>query len=453
LRDAFGADATVYQANGPTDYVPLDPGATLPFGRALWVHVPTARLVTLRGLARPVPPGEPATPGPLHAWPRPEGFVPVQDLESEPPFLVFDAATRRWLRRDPELPSFLNTAPGELGSAQTFWSAEAPRFRGGASASAVVYYHTDVVGSIAALTGDDGTLVEERAHYPYGAVRHLQRPGAALGGTQYDFTGHERDKESGLVHMGSRSYLDLAGVFLSPDPRFAKAAMLGAGSEADRESFASYVSNPQLGNLYGHALRNPLKYVDPSGREPELAEAAREDPNFQRVFAKYKGSPLGASLIQGIERHGAKILLRTGPVASGKEGGEGDAPAPRTRLDYYPKSKTLVVTVDIGAHLGHGLAKGYDQAIRSGAKDLFSELWKFHATQFEAEANDVVQQTMKEIEGIKTDRSFFPDDPRAQALYGERISEKYAQIKQIQAGLEYRQEGTVAAAEFESQLK
>jgi RHS repeat-associated protein len=311
LRDAFGADAAVYEATGPASYAPVDLSAPLTVGRALWVHVPAARLAVLRGLPRLAVPAAPS-PGPLHAWPRLDAFRPREHLEGAPPLMVFDAAARRWLRRDASLPSFLSEAPAELGSGQGFWSPEAVRFQAEAAGSgSLVFYHQDAFGSVAATTDATGALVEERAHYPFGGLRHVHRPGGSLAGADYDFTGHERDRESGLVHMGARSYLDLAGVFLSPDPRFAGAAALGGGSEEDKRSFAAFLSNPQMGNLYAYALRQPLKYLDPDGLEPQVnfTKAAAADPGFKLAWKSFAGTRAGQRLLSGIKEAGGTVVI------------------------------------------------------------------------------------------------------------------------------------------------
>jgi RHS repeat-associated protein len=305
LRDAFGADAAVYEARGAS-YAPADPGTTVPAATALWVHAPSARLAVLRGPA--APPAAGPSPGPLHAWPRPEPFRP--DRLGDPPLLVHDAGARRWLRRDPTLPPFLSEAPADLGAAQAFWSpgpvdlasADPP-------AAAVVFYHPDHLGSTALLTDSSGAVLEERAYYPFGTVRSIHRPGRAVR-VDYELTGKERDAESGLVAMGARGYLDVAGVFLSPDPRFAEVARLGLGSEEDRESLARFLANPQTGNLYAYALRNPLRFVDPSGLEVVISPGLRSTPAFVKAWKIFEGTREGKRLIASLEAKGAKVYLR-----------------------------------------------------------------------------------------------------------------------------------------------
>ena len=69
------------------------------------------------------------------------------------------------------------------------------------------------------------------------------------------FTGKERDAESGLDYFGARYYHSTAGRFLSVDPVL---------DSADP-------TNPQSWNRYTYTFNNPLKYVDPDGREVRVA--------------------------------------------------------------------------------------------------------------------------------------------------------------------------------------
>jgi|SRR5579884_3284317 len=66
------------------------------------------------------------------------------------------------------------------------------------------------------------------------------------------FTGKERDTETGLDFFGPRYLSSAQGRFTSPDEPFIW---------ADPE-------NPQSWNLYAYGLNNPLVYSDPTGHEP-----------------------------------------------------------------------------------------------------------------------------------------------------------------------------------------
>ncbi len=451
LREAFGDDAAVYEPKGGSDFASLDLSSPLLVARALWVHVPEARFVALRGRARE-PGAAVDSVGPLHAWPRLEGFRPGEHLDGAVRLMVFDAGRRTWLRRDPSLPSFLSQALEELGSGQSFWSEDPVRMKPGeADSTSRIFYHSDSVGSTAALTDSKGALIEERTHYPYGGVRNLHRPGSglgsALGGSDHDFTGHERDKESGLIHMGARSYLDLAGVFLSPDPRFVQAAALGAGSEADKESFVSYLSNPQMGNLYAHALRNPLKYVDPQGLEVTVAQALKTDQTFKAGWTAFVQTARGKSLLESIERDGGSIILLAGRVARGK--GVARLFSPTSKSEFVPDFKVTIVTIDMTEIERRTAGLGASYTIHAVARDLHSELRKTElslAEDFVAKAigdvtrslaelppgNDAKQMELLESFTYWTARMFAINDYRANPHHDRRTD---AFEKQLEAPL------------------
>lgn len=63
------------------------------------------------------------------------------------------------------------------------------------------------------------------------------------------FTGKERDAESGLDYFGARYLSGVIGRFTSADPLFGSA----------------HVNNPQSWNRYSYGLNNPIRYNDPAG--------------------------------------------------------------------------------------------------------------------------------------------------------------------------------------------
>jgi RHS repeat-associated protein len=89
-----------------------------------------------------------------------------------------------------------------------------------------------------------GVLLSASDYAPFGQTFQ--------GGTQdpYQFTGKERDTESGLDYFGARYYGSNMGRFISPDP----SGLLYTDS-----------GNPQSLNLYSYVLNNPQKFTDPAG--------------------------------------------------------------------------------------------------------------------------------------------------------------------------------------------
>jgi RHS repeat-associated protein len=68
--------------------------------------------------------------------------------------------------------------------------------------------------------------------------------------TEHEFTGKERDAESGNDYFGARYYASSMGRFSSPDPS---------------GLYYADMTNPQSLNLYSYVLNNPLRFVDPNG--------------------------------------------------------------------------------------------------------------------------------------------------------------------------------------------
>ncbi len=66
-----------------------------------------------------------------------------------------------------------------------------------------------------------------------------------------EFTGKERDAETGLDYFGARYFSGVQGRFTSPDPKM----------------FPHDLTDPQSWNKYGYTRNNPLRYVDPDGED------------------------------------------------------------------------------------------------------------------------------------------------------------------------------------------
>jgi RHS repeat-associated protein len=86
-------------------------------------------------------------------------------------------------------------------------------------------------------------------------------------GVRHQFTGKERDTESGLDYFGARYYSSVQGRFTSPDPRniiFEKDR--GKSAEERAGILNDFLSNPQNWNQYSYVRNNPLAYRDPDGK-------------------------------------------------------------------------------------------------------------------------------------------------------------------------------------------
>jgi RHS repeat-associated protein len=150
------------------------------------------------------------------------------------------------------------------------------------SAGAVHYYFSDHLGSHGVVENATATVCEQDIdYYPYGGAQDDYCPNVAQ---NYKFTGKERDSESGLDNFGARFDASSLGRFMSADPKPAK-----------------HLRNPQDLNSYSYTINNPLRYIDPDGRD--WATAWSDIKTFAASF--YASASIGV---------GGEISLTRGSV-------------------------------------------------------------------------------------------------------------------------------------------
>ena len=124
-------------------------------------------------------------------------------------------------------------------------------------APTVNYTATDPLGSPRVLTNKQGEVISRRDFMPFGEEI---APGAEThrtaadkygvgDGVRQQFTGYERDEETGLDFAEARYYYNNHGRFTAVDP------LLASGKSA----------NPQTFNRYAYTMNRPLVFVDPTG--------------------------------------------------------------------------------------------------------------------------------------------------------------------------------------------
>jgi RHS repeat-associated protein len=113
------------------------------------------------------------------------------------------------------------------------------------------------------------------------------------------FTGKERDSESGLDEFGARYYSSSMGRFMSSDPG-------NAGATND---------DPQSWNAYAYARNNPLSYGDPDGLKYQICDTSNRcteisDEDFNNYFRDAKN----------VQLNGNQISIQDANGNFGKEG-------------------------------------------------------------------------------------------------------------------------------------
>jgi len=110
------------------------------------------------------------------------------------------------------------------------------------------YYHADGVGSVTALSGNNGSIVETIEYQAYGKPTFKDAVGVVIPdsamGNLYSYTAREYDYETGMFYYRARYYAGETGRFMQEDP----VGLYGNSI-----------------NLYAYVLNSPIKWVDPVG--------------------------------------------------------------------------------------------------------------------------------------------------------------------------------------------
>ena len=113
------------------------------------------------------------------------------------------------------------------------------------------YYHGDDLGSVIAITDNEGKLVEQYGYDDFGEPAIFDSQGNLLSESRlrnpYLFTGQRNDRETGLYYYRTR-YLD---------PR--------SGRFTTRDTIGIWEDAGNLGNGYTYAHNNPQTFIDPTG--------------------------------------------------------------------------------------------------------------------------------------------------------------------------------------------
>jgi RHS repeat-associated protein len=325
-------------------YIAVPAGETLDAGSVIWVKAGADATVSLVGDY--VEPGPVSVSGGgtyvsgagLETWtlPLPAGVTVWR----------FDAARRCWqptftgdLAPVAELPAKL--APGEAIYVHTEQPVELAVPEPELS---IAYYHPDHLGSSSATTDGAGNVAEETAYYPFGAVRHQHR--ARDVDTHYGFTQKERDAESGLHYFEARYLVSSLARFLSFDP------MIKGLEGLEEGELQKFVAQPAKLNPLVYALNNPMRYVDPDGREtrPRPQESKPKQPEAELTIrigepSKEPGE-LGALSLSVDSKDGAG-------GANGGGHGSGKASLPTFRITR--ESDKASHELFLKSHTGQGI--------------------------------------------------------------------------------------------------
>ena len=201
----------------------------------------------------------------------------------------------------------------------------------------VGFYMTDHLGNVRYLGGSSTGYSLD--YYPFGAVIL----NSDTGDDRYQFTGKERDSESGLDNFGARYNSSSMGRFMSPD----------WSASPSPVPYAS-LPYPQSLNLYSYVQNNPLKSTDPTGHctvdgekhnwiwcaghslgitETKKETAAREKAEAEtREYLRRHPEILRNAIFTAVTL-GTAMAIEAGGMGSGEDGNSTVTPEESTAIE------------------------------------------------------------------------------------------------------------------------
>jgi len=262
LADIDGLYVSVYGHNG-SEYTRFIPGAldntlaALIPNRGYWIRMTQPAQLVMEGPVSTAPVNVSAGTPMLIGFPG-LGVRFTSALATQFPGFetvwAFDTDSNDWTNYTVTGPQYLNSLAATQAGKGYWILCNAPMTLTTPAPGNVFYYHTDHLGSTNLVTDSAGEIVTENYNYPFGSLRHKYEPNGSFD-PYYQYTGKERDAESGLHYFGARYYDSMLARFVTVDPHFG-------------ENHAAMPSShpwPQQGNLYAMALNNPVEMIDPSG--------------------------------------------------------------------------------------------------------------------------------------------------------------------------------------------
>ncbi len=210
------------------------------------------------------------------------------------------------------------------------------------------------------------------------------------------FTGKERDSETGMDYFGARSCRADIARFTTVDPAM---------------TVAENLVDPQRWNRYAYVRNNPLKYVDPDGRELKWATSlsTSDRERLVKILVDVVRREEGRALVERLAAD--PQVVEIGARSVGDDSGSGGMT--KTLGVINLKGSDLAITLDLGKI--SSIDPRQDPVHAGGTTTMAHEL--YHANSFVSAPNDGTSRWLFVAAGDKPSSATGPAEKWAVGLF------------------------------------
>ncbi|HPJ15393.1 MAG TPA: RHS repeat-associated core domain-containing protein [Spirochaetota bacterium] len=158
-----------------------------------------------------------------------------------------------------------------------------------------MYFHPDHLGSSSYVTDKKGNFFEMIEYLPYGET--LYDEAATADKTEFRFTGHLKDDETGFYYCHARYYDPKLCKWISADPILEEYFPTGDKEKDKQLSGMGGAFNSVNLNLYHYAGNSPIVMIDPDGKATKhsgMVKSVNKTYNANVAKGQFSGDKAGA---------------------------------------------------------------------------------------------------------------------------------------------------------------
>jgi len=147
---------------------------------------------------------------------------------------------------------------------------------------AVYYLHGDHLGTATFVTNEDGEATQFFLNLPFGETMVEQQDPTSYA-NPYKFNAKELDSETGLYYYGARYYNPRISIWYGVDPLAVYNPVMESQFYGDGQHNGGVYNWGNL-NPYIYTYQNPIRYIDPNGKQVDAVKKFERQAHNAKSF-------------------------------------------------------------------------------------------------------------------------------------------------------------------------